>query len=78
MEINFENDYELENSGFAYAMKQISGKHTILYIIYELKSARYSKISETIIDIADKTLSDNLRQFQDDDLLNANNIIKSG
>lgn len=47
-------------------MKQISGKHTILYIIYELKSARYSKISETIIDIADKTLSDNLRQFQDD------------
>lgn len=66
--INSEN---LESTGFSYTLSLISGKYkmTILYTLMEFKVVRFNEMKRYIGNISFKTLSHNLKQLEEDKLI---------
>ncbi len=60
-----------EDTGFSYTLSLISGKHkmVILYCLMEYKVVRFNELKRYLKTIADKTLSQNLRELEEDELI---------
>ena len=55
-----------EDTGFSYTLSLISGKHKmiILYCLLEFEIVRFNELKRYIKNISDKTLSNNLKEFE--------------
>ena len=60
-----------EDTGFAYTLSLISGKHkmVILYCLMEFETVRFNELKRYLKTIADKTLSTNLKELEVDKLI---------
>ncbi len=60
-----------EETGYSYTLSLISGKYkpVILYCLMEYEPVRFNQMQRYIKNIADKTLSQNLRELEADDLI---------
>jgi DNA-binding HxlR family transcriptional regulator len=60
-----------EETGFSYILSLISGKYKmiILYCLMEYKSVRFNELQRYIKKISDKTLSQNLKELEYDQLI---------
>jgi DNA-binding HxlR family transcriptional regulator len=60
-----------EETGFSYTLSLISGKYKmiILYCLMEYKSVRFNELQRYIKKISDKTLSQNLKELENDKLI---------
>lgn len=60
-----------EDTGFAYALSLISGKHkmVILYCLMEFQTVRFNELKRYLKKISDKTLSVNLKELEADRLI---------
>ena len=60
-----------EDTGFAYTMSLISGKHkmVILYCLMEFETVRFNELKRYLKTISDKTLSTNLKELETDRLI---------
>jgi DNA-binding HxlR family transcriptional regulator len=60
-----------EETGFSYTLSLISGKYKmiILYCLMEYKSVRFNELQRYIKKISDKTLSQNLKELENDQLI---------
>ena len=61
----------IEERGFGYTMKILTGKYKmiILYWLEEFDVMRYSEIKKQLGNITHKTLSENLKELEADDLI---------
>lgn len=59
------------DTGFSYTMSLISGKHkmVILYCLMEYQSVRFNEMKRYLGKITDKTLSSNLKELEEDQLI---------
>ena len=59
------------DTGFAYTLSLISGKHklVILYCLMEFEPVRFNELKRYLKTVSDKTLSMNLKQLQADRLI---------
>ena len=71
---NYIEKANFEDTGFAYTLSLISGKHkmVILYCLMEFKTVRFNELKRYLKTISDKTLSTNLKELESDVL----NILK--
>ncbi len=60
-----------QDTGFSYTLNLIAGKHkpTILYCLMEYEPVRFNEMQRYIGGIADKTLSQNLKELESDRLI---------
>lgn len=60
-----------EDTGFSYTMSLISGKHkmVILYCLMEFEPVRFNEMKRYLGNITDKTLSNNLKELEQDKLI---------
>ena len=60
-----------EDTGFAYTLSLISGKHkmVILYCLMEFGVVRFNELKRYLKTVADKTLSANLKELERDQLI---------
>ena len=60
-----------EDTGFSYTLSIISGKHkmVILYCLMEFKTVRFNELKRYLKNISDKTLSNNLKELEADQLI---------
>ena len=60
-----------EDTGFSYTMSLISGKHkmVILYCLMEFEPVRFNEMKRYLGNITDKTLSNNLKELENDRLI---------
>lgn len=60
-----------EDTGFSYTLSLISGKHkmVILYCLMEFQPVRFNELRRYVRNISDKTLSQNLRELERDELI---------
>lgn len=60
-----------EDTGFSYTLSLITGKHkmVILYCLMEFKTVRFNELKRYLKNISDKTLSNNLKELEADDLI---------
>ena len=60
-----------EDTGFAYTLSLISGKHkmVILYCLMEFEPVRFNEMKRYLGNITDKTLSNNLKELENDRLI---------
>ena len=60
-----------EDTGFSYTLSFISGKYKmiILYCLMEYKIVRFNQLQRYIKKISDKTLSQNLKELERDELI---------
>ena len=60
-----------EDTGFAYTLSLISGKHkmVILYCLMEFETVRFNELKRYLKTISDKTLSTNLKELEADRLI---------
>ena len=60
-----------EDTGFSYTMSLISGKHkmVILYCLMEYQVVRFNELKRYLKRISDKTLSANLKELEQDQLI---------
>ena len=60
-----------EDTGFSYTLSLISGKYkmVILYCLMEYQPVRFNELKRYLKKIADKTLSQNLKELENDDLI---------
>ena len=60
-----------EDTGFAYTLSLISGKHkmVILYCLMEFQPVRFNELRRYLKTISDKTLSTNLKELEADRLI---------
>ena len=60
-----------ENTGYSYTRSLISGKHkmVILYCLMEYQPVRFNEMKRYLGRISDKTLSQNLKELEADDLV---------
>lgn len=60
-----------EDTGFSYTLSLISGKHkmVILYCLMEFETVRFNELKRYIKNISDKTLSNNLKELENDRLI---------
>ena len=60
-----------EDTGFAYTLSLISGKHkmVILYCLMEFETVRFNELKRYLKTISDKTLSTNLKELETDRLI---------
>ena len=60
-----------EDTGFAYTLSLISGKHkmVILYCLMEFETVRFNELKRYLKTISDKTLSTNLKELEADKLI---------
>ena len=59
------------DTGFSYTMSLISGKHkmVILYCLMEYQPVRFNVMKRYLGKITDKTLSNNLKELEEDQLI---------
>lgn len=59
------------DTGFSYTMSLISGKHkmVILYCLMEYQPVRFNEMRRYLGKITDKTLSSNLKELEEDQLI---------
>ena len=60
-----------EDTGFSYTLSLISGKYkmVILYCLMEYQTVRFNELQRYLKKISDKTLSRNLKELENDDLI---------
>ncbi len=60
-----------KDTGYSYTLSLISGKHkpVILYCLMEYEPVRFNEMQRYIGNIADKTLSQNLKELEADNLV---------
>lgn len=60
-----------EDTGFSYTLSIISGKHkmVILYCLMEFETVRFNELKRYLKNISDKTLSNNLKELEADQLI---------
>ena len=60
-----------EDTGFSYTLSLISGKYkmVILYCLMEYQPVRFNELQRYLKKISDKTLSQNLNELENDDLI---------
>ena len=60
-----------EDTGFSYPLSLISGKYkmVILYCLMEFGTVRFNELQRYLKKISDKTLSQNLKELERDDLI---------
>ena len=60
-----------EDTGFSYTLSLISGKHkmVILYCLMEYEPVRFNEMQRYLGKVADKTLSQNLKELEADGLI---------
>ena len=60
-----------EDIGFSYTLSLISGKYkmVILYCLMEYQPVRFNELQRYLKKISDKTLSQNLKELEKDDLI---------
>ncbi len=65
------DDAQFEGTGYSYTLSLISGKHkmVILYCLMEYQSVRFNELKRYLGKISDKTLSQNLKELEGDDLI---------
>ena len=67
---NYIENANFEDTGFAYTLSLISGKHkmVILYCLMEFETVRFNELKRYLKTISDKTLSTNLKELEADKL----------
>ncbi len=62
---------DFSNTGYSYTLSLISGKYKpiILYCLMEYEPVRFNEMQRYLKNIADKTLSQNLKELEKDDLI---------
>lgn len=62
---------DFSETGYSYALSLISGKYKpiILYCLMEYEPVRFNEMQRYLKNIADKTLSQNLKELEKDDLI---------
>ena len=65
---NYIENANFEDTGFAYTLSLISGKHkmVILYCLMEFETVRFNELKRYLKTISDKTLSTNLKELEAD------------
>ncbi|MBR1986441.1 MAG: helix-turn-helix transcriptional regulator [Mogibacterium sp.] len=65
------DEADFESTGYSYTLSLISGKYKpiILYCLMEYEPVRFNEMQRYIKKIADKTLSQNLKELEADDLI---------
>ena len=60
-----------EDTGFSYTLSLISGKYkmVILYCLMEYQPVRFNELQRYLKKISDKTLSQNLKELENDNLI---------
>lgn len=68
---NYIENANFEETGFSYTLSLISGKYKmiILYCLIEYKIVRFNQLQRYIKKISDKTLSQNLKELERDELI---------
>lgn len=68
---NYIENANFEDTGFAYTLSLISGKHkmVILYCLMEFETVRFNALKRYLKTISDKTLSTNLKELEADKLI---------
>ena len=68
---NYIENANFEDTGFAYTLSLISGKHkmVILYCLMEFETVRFNELKRYLKTISDKTLSTNLKELEADRLI---------
>ena len=69
---NFIEKADFENTGFSYTLSIVSGKYKmiILYCLMEYGTIRFNEMQRYLKKISDKTLSQNLKELEKDELIN--------
>lgn len=64
-------DAQFEGTGYSYTLSLISGKHkmVILYCLMEYQPVRFNEMKRYLGKISDKTLSQNLKELEEDELV---------
>lgn len=64
-------DENFEDTGYSYTLSLISGKYKpiILYCLMEYEPVRFNEMQRYIQNVADKTLSQNLKELEADGLI---------
>ena len=64
-------DADFSETGYSYTLSLISGKYKpiILYCLMEYEPVRFNEMQRYLKNIADKTLSQNLKELEKDDLI---------
>lgn len=68
---NYIENANFEDTGFSYTLSLISGKHkmVILYCLMEFEPVRFNELRRYLNNISDKTLSNNLKSLEADNLI---------
>ncbi len=68
---NYIENANFEDTGFSYTLSLISGKYKmiILYCLMEYHTVRFNELKRYIKKISDKTLSQNLKELEKDQLI---------
>lgn len=68
---NYIENANFEDTGFSYTLSLISGKYkmVILYCLMEYQPVRFNELQRYLKKISDKTLSQNLKELENDDLI---------
>ena len=68
---NYIENANFEDTGFSYTLSLISGKYkmVILYCLMEFEPVRFNEMRRYIRNISDKTLSLNLKELEQDELI---------
>ena len=68
---SFIENANFEDTGFSYTLSLISGKHkmVILYCLMEYETVRFNELKRYLKNISDKTLSTNLKELEQDQLI---------
>lgn len=68
---NYIENANFEDTGFWYTLSLISGKYkmVILYCLMEYQPVRFNELQRYLKKISDKTLSQNLKELEKDDLI---------
>ena len=64
-------DADFETTGYSYTLSLIAGKYKpiILYCLMEYEPVRFNEMQRSLKKVADKTLSQNLKELEADDLI---------
>ena len=64
-------DADFNETGYSYTLSLISGKYkpVILYCLMEYEPVRFNEMQRYLQKVADKTLSQNLKELEADDLI---------
>lgn len=68
---NYIENANFEDTGFSYTLSLISGKYKmiILYCLMEFDTVRFNEMRRYLKNISDKTLSANLKELEQDQLI---------